>query len=109
MNADFFKNNRLKLAEAVSGGLVVLAAYSRMQRGNDMASAFEQEANFWYCTGIEEADWMLIIDGTRHMSWLVKPEVDDVHKIFDGELPSEQAKEISGSRRPSQDEGARYH
>jgi Xaa-Pro aminopeptidase len=67
-----------------------------MQRGNDAAFKFEQEANFWYLTGINEPDWRLIIDGKRHKSWLVRPEISDVHQTFDGSLDSDEAIRISG-------------
>lgn len=81
---------------ALHGGIVVVGAYTKMQRGNDAAFTFEQEANFWWLTGIEVADWQLIIDGTRNKSWLVAPEVSGSHEIFDGSLDSEEAKKISG-------------
>jgi len=67
-----------------------------MQRGNDAAFSFEQEANFWWLSGIEAPDWWLIIDGTRHKTWLVMPEVSDTNQIFDGSLSPERAKEVSG-------------
>lgn len=42
----FFNENRQKILRALKGGLLVLPAYSQMQRGNDAAFKFEQEANF---------------------------------------------------------------
>lgn len=80
----------------LEGSLLVLPAYTQMQRANDAASMFEQEANFWYLSGIEHANWWLIIDGTRAKSWLVSPDVDDVYALFDGSLSREEAKRISG-------------
>lgn len=76
--------------------MLVVPAYSEMQRGNDAAYAFEQEANFWYLTGVEYADWWLMLDGTRGRSWLVSPKVDDVHALFDGSLSADEAKAVSG-------------
>jgi len=67
-----------------------------MQRGNDAAFSFEQEANFWWLSGVDAPDWWLIIDGTRHKSWLVMPDVSDTSQIFDGSLSPEAAKERSG-------------
>jgi Xaa-Pro aminopeptidase len=67
-----------------------------MQRGNDAAFSFEQEANFWWLTGIEEPDWEIIVDGTRGKSWLVQPKVSEIHQIFDGSLAPHIAKKISG-------------
>lgn len=65
-----------------------------MQRSNDAAFQLEQEANFWYLTGIEAADWWVIIDDDK--SWLVAPDVDQAHQIFDGSLSWVEAKRISG-------------
>ncbi len=93
---DLFAENREKLMVALEGGIIVLTGYARMQRGNDVAAAFEQEANFWWLTGIEEASWWIIIDGTRRKSWLVAPERSTTHVIFDGGLHYEDAQKISG-------------
>lgn len=96
MKADFFADNRARLIEKLKGGVIVLSAYTAQQRRDDMSFKFEQESNFWYLTGIEYADWRLIIDGTRHKSWLVAPSVDAVHQVFDGSLSADQANKISG-------------
>jgi Xaa-Pro aminopeptidase len=96
MKAAFFTSNRQRLARQLKGGTIVLSAYAQMQRGNDAAFYFEQEANFWWLTGIEEPDWEIIIDGTRGKSWLVQPKVSEVHEIFDGSLSATLAKKISG-------------
>lgn len=96
MNALFFTHNRRALTEKLTGGVAVFSAYAQMQRGNDMAFHFEQEANFWWLTGIEYPDWQLITDGTRSKSWLVAPQVSHSREIFDGSLSAERAKEISG-------------
>ena len=94
---NFFLANRQRLIEKVNGGIIVLSAYAGMQRGNDQAFGFEQEANFWWLTGIEAADWWIIIDGTRGKSWLVAPALSDAHMIFDGSLSTETALAISGA------------
>jgi Xaa-Pro aminopeptidase len=96
MSPDFFRNNRENLTASLQGGLVILSAYAAMQRSNDMSHQFEQEANFWWCCGIEEPDWVIIIDGKSHKSWLVMPKISENHEIFDGSLSARTAKEISG-------------
>jgi Xaa-Pro aminopeptidase len=92
----FFTTNRHALSHKINGGVAVLSAYSEMQRGNDAAFAFEQEANFWWLSGIEAPDWWLIVDGARGKSWLVAPHVSQAHEIFDGSLSPDDAKRISG-------------
>lgn len=96
MKPAFFTHNRHLLIEKLQGGVAVFSAYAQMQRGNDMAFQFEQEANFWWLTGIEYPDWTVIIDGTKGKSWLVAPSISHSHEIFDGSLSVDMAKEISG-------------
>ena len=96
MRSLFFVGNRNAASKATKGGLIILAAYTAVQRGNDNAHSFEQESNFWYLTGINEPDWWLIVDGTRGKSWLVAPEIDSVHQTFEGSLPHDEAVKISG-------------
>jgi Xaa-Pro aminopeptidase len=67
-----------------------------MQRSNDGAFMFEQEANFWWLSGVEYPDWWIIIDGLRHKSWLVAPHISDSHQIFDGSLSEDEAMQVSG-------------
>lgn len=81
---------------ATNGGVSVFTAFTQMQRSNDAAFAFEQEANFWWLTGIDAPDWWVIIDGQRAKSWLVAPDVSTSHQIFDGSISVEAAKHISG-------------
>lgn len=94
---NFFAANRTRLSEALHGGVVVLGAYTGMQRSADMAFRFEQEANFWWLTGIERPDWWVIIDNARQKTWLVSPDVSESHQIFDGSLSPEDALRISGA------------
>lgn len=94
---DFFVSNRRKLAGRINGGLAVLAGYVEVQRRGDMSHRFSQESNMWYLCGIEEPGWRLIYDGTRDHAWLVRPERDDIQRIFDGGLSDQRAIEISGA------------
>ena len=94
MNKDFFRHNRQSLMNKIDSDLVVVAGNVSVQRSNDAAYAFAQEANFWYLTGINDAQWRLVIDGEK--SWLIAPDIDEVHRIFDGGLSHSDAQEMSG-------------
>lgn len=96
MDGRFFKNNRTSLTRHLGAGLIVVSAYTKMQAAGDAAHPFKQEANFWYLSGIKYPDWWLVIDGKKDESWLIAPEVDVTHQIFDGSLSVEAAKKISG-------------
>lgn len=92
MKQQFFIDNRKRAS--TSSEFVVIAGYASMQRSNDASFHFEQEANFWYLTGIEEAGWWLILQDTK--SYLVAPDIDEVHRVFDGGMSSDTAVMISG-------------
>jgi len=111
MDSSFFSDNRRRLEDRLGTGIVVLAAHNQMQRNNDMAFPFEQEANFWYLTGIEAPDWHLVIDAGNHKSWLVAPHVSDTHQVFEGSLSAEEAIKLSGIQTviPEADETTLLH
>ncbi len=95
--AVFFAANRQKLYEQLKpNSLLVMTAYGEMQQVFDYAFRFEQESNFWYMTGIDYADWLLIVDVDARQEWLVAPQLLEVQQIFDGSLDPELAKKQSG-------------
>lgn len=93
----FFAGNRRQLADKVQNGVVVLAGYRQMQRRNDMAHSFEQESNFWYLTGVTEPQLQMIYDGQRDKCWLVRPELSEIERIFEGEATDESLLKSSGA------------
>lgn len=96
---DFFRNNRRQLyATLAPHSFLALTANGAMQCSPDGAYAFEQEANFWYLTGIDYADWLLLVDVDKGEEWLVAPATDTVHDIFNGSLSVEHAIQQSGVR-----------
>lgn len=95
LEKSFFAANRERVYDQLKGGLLVVSAYTSMQLTNDMAAPFEQEANFWYLTGIDYPDWWLFLDGKRRRAWLVAPHVEDHHALFDGQLSRKEATALS--------------
>lgn len=96
-NKEFFTHNRERIAAQLEGGVLIASAYADMQRSHDAAHKFTQEANFWYLTGIERPDWLVVIDSERGKTMLVSPDVDPVHALFDGSLSTEDALQMSGA------------
>jgi Xaa-Pro aminopeptidase len=93
MDSEFFKGNRKALLEAVSADVIVTAGNVLMQQSNDASYEFKQEANFWYLSGVNVPGWVLVIE--KDSSTLVAPDVDEVHRIFDGSLSYTDAQRIS--------------
>src|SRR5690606_15349074 len=51
-------------------------------------------SNFWYLTGIDEPDVILVLD--KDKEYLILPERDEVHATFDGSLDTESISKQSG-------------
>ena len=94
MDKAFFTHNRQAIYKKTKADVIILAGNVSMQRSNDASYAFEQEANFWYLTGIAVPGWRLVIE--KDKSLLIAPDVDEVHRIFDGSLSDKDAKSVSG-------------
>lgn len=100
MTNDFFTGNRQRLREQLPrDSVVILTAFTQVQRGADMAFPFEQDSNFWYLTGVEAPDWRLIIDTHSGDEWLVAPTATSYQSLFDGSLGIEDAMQKSGIKK----------
>lgn len=94
-NTEFFIQNRQRLRELFSGTApIVLTAHGLMQRNNDMAFPFRQDSNFWYLTGINEPDIILVMD--KDKEYLIVPERDEVRQVFDGSVVNDALTVRSG-------------
>lgn len=81
--SDFFVGNRQRLRELFTGTApIVLSANGLLQRGGDSTYGFSQDANFWYLTGIDEPDVVLVME--RDKEYLIVPARSDNRQAFDG-------------------------
>lgn len=81
--SEFFAGNRCRLRELFTGTApIVLAANGLLQRGGDSTYRFSQDANFWYLTGIDEPDVVLVMEHDRE--YLIVPARSDSRQAFDG-------------------------
>lgn len=97
LTSSFFAANRRRLVESLRApGLIVLSAHRRMQRSGDTTYPFRQNSSFFYFTGIEEPDVILVIDTGRGEEWLILPELSEAERIFDGSIDTSGLKKISG-------------
>lgn len=93
--SDFFAANRLRLRELFTGTApIVVSANGLLQRGADSSYAFAQDANFWYLTGIDEPDIVLVMD--RDREYLIVPERSQSREAFDGAITEEALTRRSG-------------
>jgi Xaa-Pro aminopeptidase len=91
----FFKNNRKKLAESLSSDYpIVIISNGLVQRNSDIAFPFRQDSSFWYFTGIEIPDLVLVIH--KGEEFLIVANRDEKREIFDGSIDIDDLKKVSG-------------
>lgn len=94
-SAEFFAGNRARLRELhADTSLIVLTANGLLQRGSDEAFPFHQDRSFWYLTGVDEPDVLLVMDGDEE--YLIVPEREIVREAFDGAVDVKALARISG-------------
>lgn len=101
----FFSGNRRRLRELFTGTApIVVSANGLLQRGGDSTFPFEQDANFWYLTGISDPDIVLVMD--KEQDYLLVPPRDTNRAAFDGTIDSSHLTRCSGIREVlTEDEG----
>jgi len=93
-NASFFRGNRQKLRELCQTELIVVTANGLLQRSGDTTFPFRQDSNFWYLTGIDEPDIVLVMD--KNTEYLIVPGREAVREAFDGALDEKNLTGYSG-------------
>lgn len=93
--SEFFAGNRARLRGLFTGTApIVVTANAVMQRNNDVTFPFRQDSSFWYLTGLQHPDLILVLD--RDKEYLIVPERNNAKVTFDGQLDLEQLKQVSG-------------
>ncbi len=93
---DFFISNRNRLSKSLPDSLIVLVAHSALQYSADTAYKFRQESNFWYLSGIDSPDVVLIINTAKSKTTLLLPEQNEYQKLWDGEFNQSELMRLSG-------------
>jgi len=92
---EFFISNRASLRELFTGTApIVITANGLLQRNGDGTYPFQQDASFWYLTGINEADMILVMD--KDTEYLIAPSISEYQNIFDGSQDTDELKKQSG-------------
>jgi Xaa-Pro aminopeptidase len=93
--ARFFAHNRARLRRHFESQLpIVVTGNGLMQRTGDTNYPFRQDSNFWYLTGINEPNLMLVIDEADE--YLIVPTQVSSQAAFDGARNHEQLRQRSG-------------
>lgn len=84
LSREFFAGNRRRLRELFTGTApIVITANGKLQRSGDSTFPFQQDANFWYLTGLNEPDMILVID--KDKEYLIAPKLSEYQEVFDGQ------------------------
>ncbi|MBC7581975.1 aminopeptidase P N-terminal domain-containing protein [Aeromicrobium sp.] len=93
--SEFFAGNRERLRQLFTGTApIVVTANGLLQRGGDSSYPFQQDATFWYLTGIEDPDIVLVIDKAKE--YLIVPSRGTTRIAFDGSVDAAELTRISG-------------
>lgn len=93
--SEFFVGNRRRLRELFTGTApIIVTANGLLQRGGDSPYKFAQDASFWYLTGIDEPDLILVLDKDRE--FLIVPGRSSIRETFDGSVSQAELSRRSG-------------
>jgi len=94
-DSTFFAGNRERLRQLFTGTApIVITANGLLQRAADEAYAFQQDGGFWYLTGIDEPDMVLVMDKDRE--YLIVPGRSASREAFDGAVDVHDLQRCSG-------------
>ena len=95
---EFFINNRASLRRSFAGeAMIILTANGKLEKTGDMTYPLRQDRNFWYLTGIDEPEIVIVMDGDKE--FLILPERSQMNIIFDGGFNEDQIKKTSGIKK----------
>lgn len=94
-SSKFFRNNREKLRVLFAGKApIIITANGLLQKSGDTTFPFRQDSNFWYLTGINKPDFILVMD--KDKEYLIAPERSEAQGIMEGLLDLKPLNKISG-------------
>lgn len=94
-NKAFFKSNRERLFQSNKTDVYVVAGNGLLQRSGDTNYRFRQDSNFWYLTGLDEPDLLLVIK--ENESLLVLPERKAHRDLWEGKISEADLKNRCGA------------
>jgi Xaa-Pro aminopeptidase len=96
LKTNFFVNNRNRLKALHPNSLIVIAGNTPMQRSGDSCYPFRQDSNFWYLTGIDEPNLLLIIDTKYDRELIVYKKKPKELLVFEGDYNFKEYESVSG-------------
>jgi len=96
MSSNVHREKLLSLFEENQEGAIYLKGAETMYRyGTDYEFPFRQESNFWYLTGVNEADYHAVIDIKSGEFHLFAPKRDAQYAVWHGRIkPKDEIREL---------------
>jgi Xaa-Pro aminopeptidase len=95
LGSNFFAGNRERLKNLFTGTApIVLTAHGLLQKSADEFYPFRQDSSFWYLSGCNEHDIILVMD--KDKEYLIVPSRDPIVEAFDGAIDTESLAAVSG-------------
>lgn len=95
-SSQFFIENRLRVMQESDADVIVLPANGLLQRSADITFPFRQDSNFWYVTGCDIADAVVVLDCKKQTSFLILPYRLKHRDLWEGELDTASLSAASG-------------
>lgn len=96
---DFFIQNRNRLIAKLPDSVLVIPANCMLQYSADVAYPFRQDSNFWYLSGLEEPDLVLVINTNTNESVIFLPTRSDYKNLWDGGYDIKNFQKNSGIKK----------
>jgi len=94
LNANFFIGNRRQLFKKLAADILIITANGLLQKTADQIYPFRQDSNFWYLTGINEPDLILVKTATEE--FIIVPDFYVHRQSVTGPLDKEETSKASG-------------
>ena len=81
-----YSERRTRALDGFAGGVAVIPSAQTILRNNDTEYEFRQNSDFYYLTGFDEPDAVLVLapENGEHRSVLFLRERDRAHEIWNG-------------------------
>jgi len=92
----FFSGNRAALRTRVQADYIILSASGLVQKTADETFPFRQDSNFWYLSGLQVADAVLVIDVKSGKDTLILPPRLKHRDLWEGAISHTELQKTSG-------------
>lgn len=82
------------LDQLPDSSLVIITGHGLLQRSNDTTFPYRQDSNYWYLTGIDEPDIIVVFD--RSSEFIMLPARSEIRDTFDGQIDRQELARRSG-------------